>query len=184
MPITHVEAQEALRDIARTGRASATAHGYQHASPHLIVWGAIWAFGYGLSYSRWQYSGAVWPVLSLIGVAASFWIGWQSRSAQSEHYDWRFAATALAVFAFIAALFAIMPPRTDAQLGAFFPILVALFYAIVGIWTRGTRILLTGMAVAALTLVSYFLLPQYFALLMAGVGGGGLILGGLWLRSV
>jgi hypothetical protein len=77
-----------------------------------------------------------------------------------------------------------MPPRTDAQVSAFFPILVALFYALVGIWVRGTRVLFAGFVVAALTLGGYFLLPQIFPLWMAVVGGGALIVGGFWLRSV
>src|SRR5256885_14003100 len=83
MPLSPLEAQEALRDIAQTGRASATTYGYQHASPHLIVWGVIWLLGYGISYLRPQY-GLVWPVLALIGTAASFWLGWKSRAKTSR----------------------------------------------------------------------------------------------------
>lgn len=182
MPITHVEAQDALRDISRTGRASALTYGYRQASPHLIVWGVVWALGYGICWFRPQY-GMVWPPLVLIGIAASTYIGWRSKPSGAQ-YDWRYATTSIAVFAFIFALFAVMPPRTNAQVSAFFPLLVALFYAIVGIWTRGTRMLVAGIVVAALTLAGYFLLPQYFTLWMAVVGGGALILGGIWLRSV
>ncbi|HEX3429434.1 MAG TPA: hypothetical protein VHT03_00995 [Rhizomicrobium sp.] len=183
MPISTSEAQAALSDIAKTSRASATTYGYRHASPHLIVWGVIWALGYGLSYLRPQY-GATWPVLVLIGTVASFWVGWKSRPAQSKGYDWRYAATALAALLFITAIYAIMPPRTGLQAGAFFPILIALLYGLIGIWTRGTRMLIAGIALAALTLGGYFLLPQYFMPWMAVVGGGALILGGFWLRTV
>jgi hypothetical protein len=183
MPISSGEAQAALRDIAHAGRASAVNYGYQHASPHLIVWGIIWALGYGVCYFRPQY-GAVWQALLVIGIVASTYIGWRSAPVSAKAYDWRYALTALAVFAFVAALFAVMPPRTDAQISAFFPILVALFYSLVGIWTRGTRILVAGIAVAVLTLVGYFLIAPYFTLWMAVVGGGALILGGFWLRSV
>ena len=125
MPITQIEAQEALRDIQQTGRASATARGYQRASPHLILWGVIWAVGYGLSYARPQY-GLVWPALVVIGTIASFWLGWKSKPAGAGGYDWRYGATALAVFLFITAVFAVMPPQSVKQLCAFFPILVAL----------------------------------------------------------
>ncbi|HEY2445664.1 MAG TPA: hypothetical protein VGI20_08005 [Rhizomicrobium sp.] len=183
MPISSTEAQDALRDIARTGSASAKAHGYQHASPHFIVWGIIWVLGYALSYARPQ-GGALWPVLVVLGTAASFWFGWKSKPADSKTYDWRYAATALAVFLFIGAVFAVMPPRTSAQLSAFFPIVVALFYSLVGIWTRGMRMLVAGAAIGVLTLAGYFLLAPYFMLWMAVVGGGALILGGIWLRSV
>jgi hypothetical protein len=87
------------------------------------------------------------------------------------------------VILFISAIFAIMPPRTSAQIAAFFPILVALFYLLIGIWTRGARMIVLGLAVGALTLFGYFYLPVYFLLWMAVVGGGGMILGGIWLRS-
>lgn len=183
MPITQIEAKAALRDIQQTGRASATARGYQHASPHLIVWGVIWAVGYGLTYARPQY-GLVWPALVIIGTIASFWLGWKSKPAGAQDYDWRYGATALAVFLFITAVFAVMPPQSVKQLCAFFPILVALFYSLLGIWLRAPRILAAGIAVAALTLGGYFLLAPYFLLWMAVVGGGALILGGFWLRSV
>lgn len=183
MPLTHIEAQEALRDIQRTSRASATALGYQHASPHLILWGLIWAAGYSLTYTRPQY-GAAWPVLVIAGTLASFWLGWRSKPAASKGYDWRYPATALAVFLFIAAVFAVMPPRSVAQLCAFFPILVALFYSLLGIWLRAPRMLAAAIGVAALTLAGFFLLAPYFLLWMAVVGGGALILGGIWLRSV
>ena len=183
MPLTHIEAQEALRDIQRTGRASAASYGYQHGSPHLFIWGIVWILGYGLQYLRPQF-GATWPVLVVAGSIASFWVGWKSRPAESKGYDWRFAQTALAGFLFILAIFVVMPPRTGLQAGAFFPILIALLYSLVGIWTGGARMLVAGIVLAALTLGGYFLLPQYFMPWMAVVGGGGLILGGFWLRRV
>jgi hypothetical protein len=183
MPLSPAEAQTALRDLSVAESASAKLYGYRHASPHLIVWGMIWIVGYGLTYAKPQWA-AVWPVLVLGGTIASFWIGWTSKPAGARDYDWRYLATALAVFAYIAALFVIMPPRNSMQISAFFPILVALFYSLIGIWTRGARMLIAGIVVAALTLGGYFLLPQYFLLWMAVVGGGAVMLGGFWLRSV
>ena len=52
-----------------------------------------------------------------------------------------------------------------------------------GIW-RGLRFRYAGIAVGALTLGGWFWLPEYFLLWMAAVGGGSLILVGLWLRKV
>jgi hypothetical protein len=183
MPLSPAEAQDALRDISRAEHSSATLYRYRHAAPHLILWGVIWAVGYGASYARPQW-GVFWPVLALIGTIASFWIGWKSKPQKAAGYDWRFAATWLAIFLFIAAVFAVMPPRNVAELSAFFPLLVALFYGLIGIWIRGTRLIIAGAAVAALTIIGFFLLPQIFLLWLAVVGGGALILGGFWLRSV
>jgi DNA-binding MarR family transcriptional regulator len=68
------------------------------------------------------------------------------------------------------------------QAGAVFPLLVALWYALLGIWRRGMRMALLGLVLGLLTVAGYFWLAQYFLLWMAVVGGGALILGGFWLR--
>jgi hypothetical protein len=183
MPLSSNEAAETLRDISRTERRSANAYGYGSASPHLILWGLIWAAGYGIIYVRPQWS-AAWLPLIVVGSLGSFWIGWRSKPAAASKTDWRYGATFVAVVLFISSLFAVLPPHTDRQAGAFFPILVALFYALIGIWTRGYRMIVLGLAVAALTLFGFFELPAQFALWMAVVGGGGLMLGGVWLRNV
>jgi len=183
MPLNPSEAADALRDIARTERRSSSAYGYRLASPHLILWGVVWAAGYGAMSVDPKWS-VFWPALSLAGVAGSFLIGWRMRSAGNAAFEWRYAATLVAVFVFIAAIFAIMPPKNDLQISAFFPLLTALLYALVGIWTRGLRMLVAGFAIAALTVAGYFCFPTHFLPWMAVVGGGGLILGGIWLRSV
>jgi hypothetical protein len=182
MPVSPAEAKDTLRDISTTAQASSTFYGYRKAAPHLLVWGVIWFIGYGAGYFHPAWT-LVWPVLVIVGVIASFWIGRRTGKTESTRGDWRYAATSLTVFLFIAAIFSIMPPQSDAQAGAFFPILVALFYSLIGIWRRGVRMIVAGAAVAALTLGGYFWLPQIFLLWMAVVGGGALILGGLWLRS-
>jgi hypothetical protein len=41
-----------------------------------------------------------------------------------------------------------------------------------------------GLALIGFTALGYFAMPQQFLYWMAAVGGGGLILGGLWMRSV
>lgn len=188
MPLTSKEAADTLRDIDRTARRSAKAYGYSAGSPHLILWGVIWAIGYGtfaLHPDTTRYPALVyaWPILSVIGLIGSFWIGSRIRPATATRFNWRFAATVVAVMAFIFAVFAVMPPKGE-QMGVFFPLLVGLFYTLIGIWTKGARMIVLGAAVAALTLFAYFVEPAQFALWMAAVGGGGLILGGIWLRSV
>jgi len=51
-----------------------------------------------------------------------------------------------------------------------------------GLWF-GTIFIAIGLAVTALTLVGYFFIGEAFPLWMAFVNGGGLILGGLWMRQ-
>jgi hypothetical protein len=181
MPVSPNEAEQALREISKTERVSATTYGYRTASPHLIVWGVVWMIGYGSAYLKPTWS-AIWPILTVIALAISLWLGWKERhSVQSV--DWRYRATLLVAFLFTVAMFAILSPKTPAQIGAFTPMLVALLYCLAGIWTHGVRMLMTGIVLAVLTVIGYFWLPGLFLLWMAAVGGGALILGGIWLRS-
>jgi len=183
MTISRDEAAQNLKDIERTAGRSAKAYAYQMSAPHLIWWGVIWFVGYGVTYlAPGPYLAWAWPTLSLIGVAGSFVIGKWMKPA-SAGFDWRYGATVLAVFAFFTAMFAVMPPRDVNDVGAFFPVFVALYYALIGIWTPARRMLVLGIAIAAFTLVGFFEFPAIFPLWMAIVGGGGLVLGGVWLRT-
>lgn len=182
MPLTQQEAAAALEDITRTERRTVSLLGYQMAWPHLVLWGVVWVIGYGAMAAdvRWNY---LWPALALAGSIGSFRIGYVMSRGRSKTMDWRYYATFFAVIFFISALLAIAPLKTNAQFGAFSPILVSLYYALVGIWTRGLRMIVLSVALVALTLFGFFHVQQHFELWMAIVGGGGLILGGLWLRS-
>jgi hypothetical protein len=180
MPVSQTEAADALRDIRDAERRSSSLYGYRLASPHLILWGVIWMVGYGTTYVRPGWSD-LWLALVAVGLAGSFWVG--ARVKPGARPDWRYGATALAVGIFVVAVFAVLPPTRGAQSGAFFPILAALYYALIGIWTRGARMLIAGIVLLALTLFGFFYLPHQFLLWMAVVGGGGLVLGGIWLRT-
>lgn len=178
------EAGDALHNIARAEQQSADAYRYQKSSPHLFLWGVIWIIGYIVAYARprdWP----VWAALVVVGTIGSLWINWRAEAKRERASSgWRYATTLLALYLFTGAFFAILPPRSSAQIDAFFPLLIALWYVILGIWSHGLRIALLGMVLGTLTVGGYFWLPQYFLLWMAGVGGGALILGGFWLTRV
>lgn len=180
MPLPPHDAADALRHIHAAEKRSATAFHYQAAAPHLFIWGAIWVVGYAGIY-RWPHAWPLWPVLVVLGTVASWRVG--SRFAKPA-YRWRYGATVVALVAFVAAIFAVLPPQSSAQINALFPILVALGYGLLGIWSGAARLALLGAALGALTLAGYFWLPQWFLLWMAALGGGALILGGFWLRRI
>jgi hypothetical protein len=191
------EAAAALSDIAKTEIRSSRAYRYRQASPNLIVWGALWAGGYGLT-DVWPHRGAaIWIAIVPIGLAISFLIGMRSaarsdppgphpldpsRTGAAAGFRWGFPATMLTAFIFIAATLAVMAPVSGRQVGAFIPLVVAASYALAGIWC-GLRFIVAGAAIVGLTLAGFFLLPAHFNLWMAAVGGGALVLAGLWLRS-
>ena len=178
------DAAHALRDIEAAGKHSSAAFYYQRAEPHLFLWGVIWILGYGSSY-RWPRAVWVWPVLAVAGMGASAWMGRGSRGGGCGwRSGWKSGATFAAVFLFFAALFQIFPPQSVAQIDALFPLLVALAYVGVGVWAEKARFAILGVVLGLVTVGSYVWLPGHMLLWMAGAGGGTLILGGLWLRTV
>ena len=189
MTLSTDQAAESLKEIDRTGRRGARAYGYANASPHLILWGVIWMIGYAGTDLYPHHAGLLWTALTFAGFLGSIAIGRVQRkdddahSGIKRHTGLRFLATWLAVAIFIAASFAIFGHATPQRQAAFTPLIVALIYSIFGIW-KGPRFLVTGIAVGALTLGGYFLVREHLILGMAGVGGGALVLAGLWLRTV
>lgn len=185
MTLTPAEAQSALKDIEKTeSRAAASQHG-RFAAPHLISWGIVWVVGYLLTAMAPRLTW-LWSFLIVGGVISSFLIdrfAMRGRVKESG-LGWRYGVTFAAIFVFIAALFSVMKPTETNQISAFYPLVIGLYYTFMGIWTKGWRMAPLGVALMALTIVGYFFLPEYFNYWMAGVGGGGLILGGLWMRSV
>jgi hypothetical protein len=189
MPLSPDQASEALRDIAAVERRSARAYGYQRASPYLILWGVLWAVGYGLTAVAPQRANPVWITTLAIGLAATFLIGLRdprradppdaTRVAAGRR--WVFPAIALITFVFVAATIAVMAPVSPRQVGAFIPLVIGFGYALRGVW-GGLRFIVASVVIAAAVLAGFFLLRAYFELWMAAIGGGALVLAGVWLR--
>lgn len=182
MAIPAQEAAGALRDIERARRRSAADFHDRTASPYLILWGAIWAAGYTASYA-WPRGWLLWLVLVPAGAVGSWWIGSRQTRGEPGAQGWQLWASVAATFLFILGVCAMLPARTSAQSGALFPMVIALWYTLDGIWHGTVRMGVVGVALGLLTVGGYFWLQPYFLLWLAAVGGGGLILGGTWLRG-
>ena len=183
MSLSSKEAAETLSDVEHASRRSAQAFGYRKASPHLILWGLVWLIGYSATDLRPADAGLIWLGLVAAGSAVSFLLGWSGGGRAGATNSWRMLGLVAIVLAFIGATFAIFGHVSGMQIGVFTPILVGAIYAGMGLWL-GLRFVVTGLAIIALTLGGYFYLPEHFALWMAFVGGGGLILAGIWLRKI
>ncbi len=105
------------------------------------------------------------------------------RSGDQPGLGWRYVAGMSASALFFCAAALVMWPVGGRQVAALIPLFVALMYVLGGIW-NGPRYVVAGIGVAALTLAGFLLLREHFLLWMAGVGGGSLILAGVWLRRV
>ncbi|WP_042338501.1 hypothetical protein [Paraburkholderia ferrariae] len=85
------------------------------------------------------------------------------------------------MFAFYILVLNIFQPVTGPQSATLIALIVALFYVLAGLWL-GARFVVAGIVLAVLTVFGYFMLAAHFYLWMAVVGGGALMLAGLWLR--
>lgn len=183
MSLSPAEAQTALRDIEKTENRTAASQHARGTAPFLIMWGLIWAVGYTVTATAPSLSW-VWLGLIVIGVAGSFFLSRKrDTEAGGKRFSMQYFASFGAIGIFLTALMSIVQPLDYNQVSAVFPLMIGMFYSFIGIWTKGWRMLPLGLALIGLTTLGYFALPQYFVYWMAGVGGGGLILGGLWLRT-
>jgi hypothetical protein len=187
--ISESEAGEALRDIERVHRRTAQAGGYSAASPHLLLSGLIWAAGYvasGLTPpEQWA---MFWIPLSLVGVAGSYVLAYRAHrpepgnpAARTVHAARGLWITA-AMMVFVAATFLLFRPVELTPYLVFPALLLGLAYSIVGAFGL-PRFLWIGAGVFAVTIAGLVLARESIAFWIAAAGGGGLMLGGLWLRK-
>lgn len=191
MAISQTEAATALRDVERTTARATEMRAYSYASPHLLLWGVIWVLGYGaMGYSAPRDWGLIWAPLDLVGIAGSALIAARARARASAMAveSGAFSPAAMLIALLFTALFVVCtftvfaPDRPEPYL--VFPALVlGLVYVVAGAW-KMQRLAWIGAAVSTLAMVGYLLMTPWLGYWIAAVGGGGLILGGLWLRKV
>ncbi len=145
--------------------------------------GIIWGIGYTVTASMPQLSW-IWAALIAGGIIGSMILSWrQSRvMVRGREFGRRYFASFGALGVFLFVLLSIVQPLDYNQVSAVFPLVIGIFYCFI-IWTKGWRMLPLGLALLGLTALGYFAFHPYFIYWMAGVGGGGLIVGGLWLRT-
>ena len=197
MSLTSKEAAETLSDVERAAKRSTEAYCYEKAAPHLFQWGAIWFVGYVGTEILQENANWLWLPLIVAGCLGSFLINRRyafappanAGEAASQEYrrhalrrSWQSFAAMGIVAIFVFATYALMWPVHGLQFAVFPPLVVGAIYAATGIW-RGVRYLVTGILLSALTLIGFFYLREHFLLWMAVIGGGALILAGLWFRK-
>jgi hypothetical protein len=181
MSIESHEATASLNEIDAIVRRVRQSRIYNLASLIMIMWGALVFVGNLASYLSPRTAVYGWVVVNVAGIAGSVAISaFQHARSGVRPFDARMLAAFLLLVAF--GLFACwMGHFTPRQLGTFWPIYFMLFYSIAGLWA-GWAFVAIGLGIAALTLIGYFFSGNWFELWMAVVNGGGLILGGLWMR--
>lgn len=174
------EAREALSDIDETVRRVRQSQTYDIASLIMILWGVLAFAGNIVNYLWPRYGDQIWMTVNVIGSLGTLAIIYARRG--EYRFDARMLVVYVLLFAFGYLCTKVLGNFTPRQLGTFWPIYFMLFYSIAGLWF-GYAFIAIGLGITALTLVGYFYIVGWtFLPWMAFVNGGGLILGGLWMR--
>jgi hypothetical protein len=176
------EAAAALYDVNSIAWRVRQSTIYQLSSLMFILWGALVAIGNVSSFLWPRSAGVFWIAVYIFGIAGSFGVSAISYSRTGiRSLDMRMLLAFLLFIAFgifTCWLGHLTPPR---QVGTFWTIYFMLVYTIAGLWV-GPAYVAIGVCITALTLIGYFTVGDWFEPWMAVVNGGGLILGGLWMR--
>jgi hypothetical protein len=176
------QASEALTDIDEMVRRVRQSRIYNLSSLLMIWWGALVFAGNIATYLWPRYGNYVWIAVNVVGVAGSVALSAYGHSVTGARtFNIRMLVTFLLFFAFGFFCTSVLGHFTPRQLGTFWPIYFMLFYSIAGLWF-GYAFVALGLGITVLTLIGYFYIGEAFPLWMAFVNGGGLILGGLWMR--
>jgi hypothetical protein len=175
------QAASALSDIDSIVRRVRQSTIYHLASLMLVMWGGLTFAGYLLSYMAPRNAGYGWIAVYVVGIAGTVLIsGFNKVRSGIRTFDIRMFAAFLLFIAF-GIFVAWLGHFTPRQMGTFWPVYFMLVYTIAGLWV-GHAFVAIGLSIIALTLFGYFCIGDSFDLWMAFVNGGGLILGGLWMR--
>ena len=179
--IDRKQAAEALDDIDAIVRRVRQSRIYNLASLMLIMWGVLVFAGYVLNFLSPRSGAMIWIAINVTGFAGSFAISRVNYAREGiRTFDVRYLSAFLLFIAF-GMFCSWLGHFTPRQLGAFWPIYFMLVYIIAGLWF-GYAFVAIGLGITALTLTGYFFTGEWFDLWMAFVDGGGLVLGGLWMR--
>ena len=176
------EAAAALNDVEQIVRRVRQSRIYNLGSLIMILWGVLVFAGNIATYLGPRHGGYIWIAVNLAGVVGTIAItasGYSRTSGRS--FDVRMLVAYLLFFAFGFLCSGVLGHFTPRQLGTFWPVYFMLFYSIAGLWL-GYAFVVIGVGITVLTLIGYFYIGEAFPLWMAFVNGGGLILGGLWMR--
>jgi hypothetical protein len=187
MNISPNEAEEALAAIQAMMQKTRRAISSSGAYIFMIVWGMVWLIGFlNSQFLPNQIARYVWIGLDILGGILSAVIGVRLnrgvRSSASTTSGKRIAFFWLLLFLYIVAAVAVAMPVNGKQVA-----MLIILFVTVG-WIAMSLLLSFGsvrwaLALFALSLIGYFLLPGIFYLWMAILGGGGMIVLGLYIRS-
>jgi hypothetical protein len=177
------EAVRALNDIEQIVQRVRLSRTYHVASQIMILSGGLVFAGNIANYAWPPYGPYIWVGVNVAGALGSIAIiVFQFPAAGGRGFDFRMLIAFLLFFAFGLICSTVLGHFGPREMGAFWPIYFMFFYCLAGLWF-GYAFVVIGLCISVLTLIGYFFVTSAaFLLWMAACNGGGLILGGLWMR--
>ena len=185
MNISPQDASKALGEIEQARGRSRAFHFYSGVGPYFILWGLIWVVA-DLATEFLPSPAWIWPAAATAGGILSgvlpMFLGPRYRPPLDRpRRPGRGILTYLVFFAFCAGIFTLMWPASPRAIHAFWGVLFGSVYMLAGIWW-GARGFVIGLLLFALSLIGFLYIREHFFLFMGVVGGGAMILGGLWIN--
>ncbi len=168
-----------LAEVTQTERRSTAYFAYWRYGALAQIWGAVWAFAYLGMFFQPQHRNLFWLCGDAVGALATIYVTRQQRGEPSDLRTWVAFGLVMAFGVLASGLIGERP----AAVSVFWTCLFMTAYMIGGLWF-GRRWTILGAIVCALSVLAYLYLMPWFNLAMAVIGGGGLMLGGAWMRRV
>lgn len=184
MNLNPSDAESALQAASSSSQKMQRALNAWGAAYHLILWGLITLLGFTLTYFHARFPQLfvvlTWPVLIICGTVLSWAIGLRMRTKFQSPFGARIGVL-WGLFVLYGAVGAfLVHPENPQEITTLVLIFHTLWMAVMGLWLN-LRLLWVALAVAALTLFGYWVLPGYFYLWLALVIGGTMIVSGIFL---
>lgn len=187
MNLSPDEAEEALAAIQKITQKTRQSLASSGVYISLIITGIIWLVGYVCTqFLPAQTVAWIWGVLIVVGSTLATVLGLRAgrrvRSPGSSAAAKRAGLFWLLLALYAAAFIAITRPADGRQMT-----LVIILFVMLGQLAMGLLLSFSAvwwaLPVSALALIGYFFFPGIFYLWMGILGGGGMILMGLYIRS-
>ena len=175
------QAQAALREIELIASRTRKAIAQGPASAMLILWGCVWAAGFSFTEFFPERAGTAWLVLDLCGIVGSIVVGLLPRRPVTGGGDVRVGIFWMLLFLYAGLWMWMLRPVNGVQIGAYWATVPMFGYVVGGLWLSRFFIFL-GALVTVLTILGLTLFHQHFNLWMAVLGGGSLVVAGIYIR--
>jgi hypothetical protein len=176
------EAEASLDHIATIERRTRETLFYSRSGDVFIIWGCLSVIGNLLAWLEPEHALASWIVIDVVGsIATIVLMARRLPHRQRRRIQINWLASYVAFLVYGTLVLAELWPLSGRQIRAFWPTLVMFGYVLMGIW-MGRFLAVLGLIGMALILFGHYQLGPWFLPWNALVMGGGLIVGGLWLK--